>query len=166
MINRLRAASVGAAVFVFGVAAASTDEIKWHGFDEGSLYTKPYTGLKGSWNEEFGVAAPLATYGRWTFKYNLAYIQTWPLKTEVGPQWTAGGTVVYQLTDSGLKPGLYTKAKNNLQGLWQEESGLTAKWKLGQFGLVGNAGYIFDYPRDASAKPKWQIGLSLNYYFK
>ena len=160
------AASGSAAIFVCGVASASTDAIQFHSIEDGSIYTKPYTGLKGSWNEEFGVAAPFATYDKWTLKYNVAYIQTWPLKTEVEPIWTEGATVVYQLSDKGVMPGLYTKLKGNQPGPWQQESGLTAKWRTGQFGLVGNAGYVYDYPRDPSAKPLWQIGLSLNYYFK
>ena len=166
MINRALAGSLSTALFLCVTAAAKADDFKFHPFEDGSIYTKPFTGLKGSWNEEFGVAGPILTSGPWTFKYNLAYIQTWPLKTEVGPQWTAGGTIVYQLSDKGLMPGLYSKAKNNLQGLWQQESGLTAKWRKGEYGLVANAGYIFNYPRDASAKPLWQVGLSLNYYFK
>ncbi len=159
-------AAMAAVVITCSFAHAQTETVKLHSFEDGVVYTKPYTGLKGSWNEEFGFAAPLVTSGKWTLKYNLAYIQTWPLKTEVGPQWTAGATVVYQLMDTGIMPGLYTKAKNNLQGLWQQESGITAKWRMGKLGLVGNAGYIFDYPRNPSAAPKWQVGVSFCYFLK
>lgn len=165
MLNRSTAALIATA-FVFAIGGrASADEIKFHSINDGSVYDKPFTNLKGQWNNEFGVGAPLVTTGPWVAKWNLAYIQTFPLKSSVKPQWTAGGTIVYEFGGKPVVPGLYSKIKNNLQGLWQQESGFTARTRVGQYGLVFNAGYIFDYPRNNHAAPKWQIGLNFNYYF-
>jgi len=147
-------------------AFADTPQLNFHSFEDGNIYTKPYTGLKGSWNEELGYSAPLVTTGQWTLKYNVAYIQTWPLKTEVEPQWTAGATIVYQLSNQGLQPGLYTKIKSSLDGLWQQETGLTAKYRMGQYGLIGNAGYVLNYPHFTNVKPRWQVGVSFAWYLK
>ena len=167
MQNRISAVCVGAACFLAVAGSALADDIQFHSLGDGSIYEKPFTNLKGQWNNESGFAAPLLTSGPWVAKYNVAYIQTYPLKWKVGPQWTAGGTIVYELDKKAkIVPGLYTKAKNNLQGLWQEETGFTARTRVGRYGLVFNAGYLFDYPYHSDARPKWQIGLSLNYYFK
>ncbi len=151
-----------------GVAgSAMADDIKFHSIGDGSVYEKPLTNLQGKWQNEIGVAAPLATSGPWTLKYNIAYLQTFPLKTKVGPLWTSGIGLVYEFDKTSVvKSGIYTKTKNDLFGTWVQESGYTARTRMGQYGLVLNAGYIFKYPFSSHAGPKWQVGLALNYYFK
>ena len=167
MFNRNYMAALSAACLLAVAGNAMGDDLKFHPIGDGSIYEKPFTNLYGKWNSETGIAAPLATDGNFVFKYNLAYIQTFPLKWKVGPQWTAGAAIVYEFDKkSAVKSGIYTKAKNNLQGLWQEESGYTARTRMGQYGLVLNAGYLWNYPYKSHQGPLWQVGLSLNYYFK
>ncbi len=163
MLNRSTAVLLATASLFAIAGKASADEVKTHTPMEGSFYEKVQTDLVGKWKNELGFSAPLATSGPWVVKYNIAYVQTFPLKSKVIPNWTAGATLAYEFLGHPIVPGIYTKVKNNLQGLWQHETGFTVRTKVSGYSLVFNAGYLFDYPRDSHAAPKWQLGLAFNY---
>ena len=167
MINRLGLLSATTLGLIGAACFAQADDLKFHPITDGAVYVKPFTNLKGKWNNEYGISVPLITSGNAILKYNIGYVQTYPLAWKAAPQWTAGTTLVYEFDKSGnIKSGVYSKIKNNLLGVWQQESGYTARTRVGRYGIVFNAGYIWNYPYDSSAAPKWQLGLSLNYHFK
>ncbi len=168
MTFRPCAALLAAALSTSLLNIARADDWKFHGIGDGNIYTKPYTNLQGKWKEEFGIAAPLLTNGPWVVKWNVGYLQTYPLKWKEPQLWTAGVTAVYEFGNrkDQIRPGLYTKLKKDDPGRWQQETGLTARTRFGRYGLTGNLGYIFEYPRHADAIPKWQAGVSFCWYFK
>lgn len=167
MIKRSFLASASI-IGILGVASvAQADDIKYHSITDGSIYVKPYTNMKGQWNNEYGYQAKIASSGNASFKVNIAYVQTYPLVWKSPSQWSAGGTLEYVFDKSGnVTSGIYTKIQNDLVGLWQQESGYMAHTKLGKIGVTFNAGYIWDYPYNSSDAPKWNVGLTFSYKFK
>jgi hypothetical protein len=167
MFDQLYRLSLSAIILMGLVAGASGQTWQFHSpLSDGYVYTKPATDLDGHWKEEFGIGAPLLTGGPWLFKWNAAYVHNFPNAFNVAPAWTAGVTAVYELAQGKVIPGLYTKTKNNLLGLWQQESGFTALTSVYNVGLVFSAGYIYSYPFKSDAGPLWQVSLSAQLKFK
>jgi hypothetical protein len=165
MIYRFTSVLLGASLFCLP-STSCADDWKFHSLDSGYIYTKPASDLDGKWKEEFGVGAPFLTGKNWLVKWNAAYSHSFPKAFNVAPAWTTGATVVYELAQGPVIPGIYTKIKNNLDGLWQQESGFTALSGIGRVGLVFSAGYIFAYPFKSDAAPTWQVSLSAQFRFK
>jgi len=167
MVSRLYGVIFAAtALAVTAVNASAADDWKFHSFDDGYVYTKSATDLDGKWKEEFGVGAPFLTGGAWLVKWNAAYVHEFPKAFNVGPSWTTGATAVYELAQGKVIPGIYTKIKNNLDGVWQQETGFTALSTVGHVGLGLTTGYVFAYPYKSSAGPMWQSALTIQFMFK
>jgi len=182
MKNRIKPTFISLGCLLPFAVFASDDTPPSQYPESASIYEKPFTNLFGKWSNEVGFTVPILTDSPVVVKLNMGYIQSYPLKWDDRPQFSTGAAVVYEFTQSQpqVVPGLYTKVRYNLLGLWQQESGFTARTRMGQCGLVFNAGYVLNYPvgfhYDAQCPnqsapifhgaAQWQVGLSLNFYFK
>lgn len=58
----------------------------------------------------------------------------------------------------------YTKLKSNFRGLWQQETGLSARFLTdGRLSLGGNVAWLDNYPIESPYPANWTAGLTLAY---
>lgn len=166
MVNRVTCLFLGAVLLGGAATSAFADDSGFHSLSDAYVYDKPSNDLDGKWKDEIGVGSQFYTKGPWLIKWNAGYVHTFPKAFNVAPGWTVGASAVYELMRGPVIPGLYTKTKNNLNGEWQQEFGVTALSKVGKVGLVFQAGYVAAYPWKFDIAPTWQVSVSAQFHFR
>ena len=147
--------------------AGYTGKLKFYSLGDCSIYTKSWNDLDSHWKQDVGITGLVAAAGRFRLRYSFAYLQQYPLKDKVLPMWSTYGMISYSLTNQSVEPALYTKTKSNLEGLWQQETGIMVKlYKSGHLTIVNNYGYVVYYPFLEHPLPHWQAAVSFQYSLK
>ena len=135
-------------------------QTKTYSVNDGSFYVKEKTNLRGNLQLETGFSAPLLKSGNLSFAANGAYVQS------LDNLWKNNGWTVGLTAGYNLKRGwaAYTKAKTDLAGNWQQETGLRLNlFHTSTYAVAANAGYIVDYPVKTDASPKWTMGVTVSF---
>jgi len=128
------------------------------------LSLKPKYNMVCAWDQEFGIQATMLRYGSFCEATNFCYDPTYPIDLDKKPRFSVGFQVVYTFTTLPSKLGIYTKSKNNLVGLWKQETGLTGRlYSSRSFIVSANVACVFNYPESSHQKPQW-LGL-VNFQF-
>ena len=137
---------------------ASADQIQWiNSWRDVQGYLKPKYDMVRTFDQEFGVQATVAKYGRFREQLNFTWDPTYPIRLGGSkPRWSFGEQTTYLLNTGRYQPGIYTKFKNNLIGTWKDESGVTAHiFSYKRNYMSANFAYIYNLPFSHTAKPQW-----------
>ena len=142
------------------VMAVSQLVPKTYSLNDGALYVKEKTNLRGNLGLETGYSVPLASHGNVSLSGNVAFVQN--VNNLFGDtSWTVGLAAGYRLNSAW---SVYTKTATNLTGTWTQETGVRINiLRTKNYSVTANTGYVFSYPFKNGERPNWTTGLTVSF---
>lgn len=145
------------------VLASAQSTNKTFNLNDGALYLKQKTNLRGTLALESGYAVPVFRSGNIVFSANVAYVQDFssPWKKN---NWESGVTANYRLSRDW---SVYTKTLTNFTGSWSQETGVKKNlYRTKNYTVSANVGNVFGHPFRNKAKNSWTFGVTVSFPVK